>query len=106
MTLTDMKLPKRSEKELKACEPSLGSREQWPYGLQLRFDNEQIKKMASLKELEVGDEVYVEAKGTVTMVRRSDRQNEKPDQTLEIQIKKIGIENKDSQKKQIKELTR
>lgn len=106
MPLVDMKLPKQpKEKPLTNQSVSLGQ-DQYPYGLQLRFDREQISKLSALKDLDVGDEVFIEAKGTVTMVRMSERQDEKPDQSIEIQLKKVAVENQDSQKKQIKEMVK
>ena len=106
MPLVDMKLPKQpKEKPLTDQSVSLGQ-DKYPYGLQLRFGSEQISKLSALKDLDVGDEVFIEAKGAVTMVRMSERQGEKPDQSIEIQLKKVAIENQDSQKKQIKEMVK
>lgn len=107
MNIVDMKLPKKSEKELKAaCEPVCGNESRWPYGLQLTFNKEQIAKLKALVVAKVGDQVSIEAIGTVTAVRSSERQKGSADHTVEVQLERVGVEYKKEkeQEKQIKEL--
>ena len=95
MNLIDMKLPKKTEKELKTdCIPSVGSQDRWPYGLQLRFEPEQLDKMPILKEYKVGDKVIISAEASVTEVRMSEVQDKKARHTMELQIEKIACESK------------
>jgi len=109
MKLIDMKLPKKTESELKdCCAPcSSGQQDRWPYGLQLRFETEQVEKMPSLKDYKVGDKIIVSAEATVTEVRMSETQSKDKDKqtryTVELQIQQIGCEPKS--KKPVKEMS-
>jgi hypothetical protein len=91
-----MKLPKKTKEELKAdmMPISMADQDRWPYGLQIRFEKEQIDKMPSLKGLKVGDTVNIEALGTVTAVRMSERQKGEPSHSVEIQIEKVDVQGK------------
>lgn len=81
-----MKLPKKKTEDIeKCCEP-------WPYGLQLRFEKEQVDVIPSLEDYEVGEKVMITAEATVTSVRISERQNQDIDHTIEMQIEKISCE--------------
>lgn len=96
MDLIDVKLPppKKEEEAKMACEPCI-SREQWPYGLQLRFENEQVKLIPSLTEYKLGDKVIVMAEARVTDIRSNERYRDgkaQTDQTVEMQIEKINCE--------------
>ena len=108
MNLVNMKLPKKSEKELKtSCEPcGIGGQDRWPYGLQISFDKEQVSKLKTLGTLKVGDKVNVEATGTVTSIRISERQDSGKDHRVEIQLEEVGVEAdaKQKQKKEVEEL--
>jgi aspartyl-tRNA synthetase len=92
MKLIDMKLPKKTKKELEAI-PSvkMDERDRWPYGLQLRFEKEQISKMPELERLKVGNVVNISGIGKVVGVRMSERQKGENDHTIEVQIEKIGV---------------
>lgn len=90
MKLTNMKLPKKSEKELRA-ENSIGmDQPKYPYGLKLNFGNEEFKKMPNLSKLKKGEQVQIIARGSVVETREIDRQRGK-DQGCEIQIEDIAI---------------
>jgi hypothetical protein len=91
--LIDMKLPKKTTKELKSeCAPMrAGEQDRWPYGLQLRFEKEQVEKIQSLKGLVVGQKVNVAAIGCVTSVRQSERQGGGKDHSIEIQIEQANV---------------
>ncbi|RPI84291.1 MAG: hypothetical protein EHM41_13785 [Chloroflexi bacterium] len=94
MDMVDMKMPVKTTEEMeKTCAPCLaGSSERWPYGLVLRFEKEQIDKLPSLTNYEVGDKVMVTAEATVTAIRISERQDGESDHSVELQIKKIACE--------------
>ncbi len=90
--LIDMKLPKRSKEEVKECDaPSMPNKEQYPYGLKLSFECEQVEKIPSLKSYNVGDVVKITSLGEVISVRISERQNNKTDHTVEVQLQKVSI---------------
>ena len=95
MALTSMKLKKKSKVELKKLmEPTMGyeGQDEWPYGLQLCFEKEEIEKLPSLKKLKVGDSVKVSAEGNVMSVRISERQDGSDDHSVEIQLKEVDVE--------------
>ena len=95
MDMIDMKLPKKSKAELKKDCGMVGpstDQEQWPYGLQIRFEKEQIDKIPSLATHKVGDRIRVEAEAVVTAIRISERQSGKEDHSLELQIEKVACE--------------
>lgn len=70
----------------------------YPYGLELRLDTQQIDKLG-LKGVMVGDECVIEARGIVTMYREDATSGSKPDCTAEIQITDLGISEAPSQKR-------
>ena len=96
MTLTDMKLLKRNKEELKKEMPSVEiERDRWPYGLQLRFESEQVNKLPYLKNMKIGEKVSVSGIGEVTSIRMNEKKGGKEDYTVEVQIQKIGCEGMD-----------
>ena len=96
MKITDVKLPKKTTAEAKTdCQPvGYEDREQWPYGLQIRFEKEQIAKMPEVAKLKVGDTVSVSGIGKVISVRMSERRGGKDDHSVEIQIEQVGVSSK------------
>ncbi|MFA6358687.1 MAG: capsid staple protein [Candidatus Omnitrophota bacterium] len=94
MELVDVKLPKRTKAELKKdCAPySIDDGDKWPYGLQLRFDKDQLDKIPSLTLYKVGDRIIIQAEARVTEVRSTERQNGEDSRSMEMQIEKINCE--------------
>lgn len=95
--LVDMKIPKKTEKELKKentpCGPGYENGDRYPYGLELRFENDQFDKIPALKEFKVGDKVMISAEACITACRESERQGGEKNRSCEIQIEKINIES-------------
>jgi ribosomal protein L21E len=93
MELVDMKLPKRTKEELKKefgpCTID-GGQEEYPWGLQLRFETEQIAKIPSLTDYKVGDKVSIQAEAVITSIQMSERQGGKESHTVEMQIHQIS----------------
>jgi len=71
----------------------------YPYGLQLRLDTQQIDKLG-LKGVMVGDECVIEGKGVVTMYREEATNGSKPECTAEIQITDLGVAESSGQRQQ------
>jgi len=96
MKLVSMKLPKKSKKEMKdECSPvGYGDNDQWPYGLQIRFETEQLKTLPEILKKKVGDKCIIYAEATVTATRESERQSGKKEQNVELQIEKIQLKSK------------
>jgi hypothetical protein len=88
--LTDMKLPKKSKKELEAKYSITADQPKYPYGLKLSFSNDEFEKIPTLAKLKKGEAVTITARATVTETREVDRQSGK-DQSCEIQIEQIAI---------------
>ena len=90
MKLIDMKLPKKSKKEMEGEMPAPVPMDQpeYPYGLTLRFDKEQVEKLSSLDNIESGETVYIQARGYVkaVMTGKGRVRNQ-----VEIQLEKISI---------------
>ncbi len=100
MSLTDMKLKKKSKAELKATEGSLGY-EKWPYGLEVTFEKEQIDKLPVIKTFKVGDTVNLSGIGTITRINTSEQQQEKDNYSVGLQLKKVNVHKK----KKLEEMT-
>jgi len=99
--LIDMKLPPKSKKELKEfMEPP---QEEWPYGLRLCLEKEQIDKIPIVADMKMGDRVSVQAEGSITSMSMSERKGKEDYHTVEIQIEKIAIEP--TEKKKPEEMT-
>ena len=94
MKLIDMKLPKKSKKEMEGEMPAPVPMDQpeYPYGLTLRFDKEQVEKLSSLDNIESGETVYIQARGYVKAVMTEDMHGKgRVRNQVEIQLQKIGI---------------
>lgn len=96
MNLVDLKLPKKSEKELKKVMTM--DQPRYPYGFQLRFDSEQVKKLPQLEKVKIGEKVTIQGVGEVVEVRKVDRQKEDNQFSVEIQLKQIGVEGSSPKK--------
>lgn len=95
MELIDLELPKKTKKELKAdMVPSpIGSEgPKYPYGLQLRFEAEQIAKLPRLEKVKIGEDLTIQAIGEVTEIRMNEQKEGKKKYTVEIQLKKVAIQ--------------
>jgi hypothetical protein len=110
MDLTDVKLPKLTQKELETKDQpcDCDSKDKWPYGLRLNFENEQFKQIPSLDKYEVGDKVIIIAEAKVISKRKSENQDNVSN-GLEMQIEKIACSLKPTKKPEemnIKEYTK
>jgi hypothetical protein len=96
MNLVDLKLHKKTEKELKKTmevdQPS------YPYGFRLSFDAEQIKKLPQLEKVKFGEKVTIQAVGEVMEIRKIDRQKDNSQFSVEIQLKQIGVQGSSPKK--------
>lgn len=90
MNLVDLKLPKKTKKELNQGMEI--DQPKYPYGFQLRFDPEQIKKLPQLEKVKIGEKVTIQGIGEVIEVRKVERQKEDGQFSVEIQLKQIGVE--------------
>ena len=95
MELKDLKIPKKTKKELKETNAAMTvESEKYPYGMRLTFDTELMVKFPELEKVKAGDKVNFSGIGEVIMVRKVDRQGDnKQDYSTEIQIQKLGVES-------------
>lgn len=92
MKLTSMKVKKQDAEKMPAAIGPMDSGEQYPYGLRIRLENEQLDKLG-IKELPaVGEYVSIEAECCVISTAQNDRNGGEPRRTLELQIEKIGCD--------------
>jgi hypothetical protein len=95
--LTSMKLEKKKKKEsdIKTpCATSSSSEPEFPYGLKITLEKEQIDKLGGL-DVDVGNPVGIQAAGKVTSVRKENYKDYngkvQKRQTVEIQIVAIDV---------------
>ena len=62
--MVDMKMSKEEAKE--QCSPSMDESPRYPYGLSITLDDDALGKLAIGDSINVGDEVLITAKATVT----------------------------------------
>ena len=93
MKLIDMAIPKKTKAELKKMDQPVyeGEGNRYPYGLQLRFEKEEIDKISALKNVEAGAKVNITAVGKVTEVRVTDSEKGNNRHSVEIQIHSVDI---------------
>lgn len=89
MNLIDLRLPKKSKKEL--SKTMVMDQPKFPYGFQLRFDSEQVEKFPQLKDVKKGAKFLVKGVGEVTGWDKSDRQGGKENYSVEIQLQKVAL---------------
>ncbi|HZF28702.1 MAG TPA: hypothetical protein VE907_06275 [Gammaproteobacteria bacterium] len=97
MKLTSMKVKKRDkEKTLGMMSPSaVGDGDQYPYGLRIRLENEQLDKLGFKDMPKVGDYLTIEAECCVISTSQNTNQGGDERRNLELQIEKIGCEEDD-----------
>ena len=103
MKFVDMKFTKeelkKRDKDNKVTEvPSMGEREIFPYGLELRLDEDAIKKLGiNVKSFAAGDVVQIGGIAKVQEIRDVDRISGSR-QSMELQVTSIGVEKKTKDK--------
>lgn len=103
--MMDMMMPKRNTKEGKM--PVMPEKqEQYPYGLKLHLENDQIKKLPGLVDVNVGDMVDLHAVGKVTTLTSEDAVKDGKKfihRTMCIQIQKLAIGDESQREKEFAE---
>lgn len=88
--LVSMKLSKADQKE--EMSPISATTPQFPYGLCLRLDGDELDKLGITALPSVGDEFRINASGCVTSVAELNRADAES-RNVEIQITMLGLEN-------------
>lgn len=94
MKMADLKLPKRTEDELKGIPEKAIERERWPYGMRLTFESEQVDKIPYLEKVKVGQKLMIEGIGEVTSIRMNEEKDGKKKYSVEVQLHEVGCEGK------------
>ena len=92
MALTSMKLTKADQEKPKndVCSPC-GDMSDYPYGLEVRLDKRALKKLGLTDLPDVGTEMTLTAKVTVTMASERDSRGGK-DRDLSLQITSMSLD--------------
>jgi hypothetical protein len=93
MKMVDVKLPKKTRKEMMGTMPAIEEGDRWPYGLRLHFETEQVDKLPHLKDMKIGQKVTVQGIGEVTEIRMSEQKEGKESWTVEVQLHEVGCES-------------
>ena len=86
--MADMRMKTSDKKKSMMAEPM---REDYPYGLRISLNHEQIEKIKNCKNLNAGDTVHIVCEGTVSSKEVRDREKEGEKHSMDIQIKKISL---------------
>jgi len=93
MALVDLKIPKKTQNEMKEPMGIDSGRDQYPYGTRLEFNKSEVDKIKILQTIQAGAMVEIKAKAKVTSVRTDDTEKGRKPHNVEIQIHKIDITN-------------
>lgn len=93
MKLCDMKYSKKekAEQESPKLATSVGGSD-YPYGLSLSLDTEQLKKLGISSMPKIGKIMQLKAVAVVTSVSQSDSQGGGVSRRMELQLQKLGLE--------------
>lgn len=93
--MMDLKVPKKTtQAQINAVEVGDYEEPDYPYGLKLRFETEQIEQMPALKVFKDGNKITLSAEGTVVM-SRTESKGGKEERCLEIQLEKVACAPKE-----------
>jgi len=96
--MPDLKSMKLDKSEKECCEPS-SDKQEYPWGLTIRLDNESLKKLGITDLPGVGEEMFLSAKVEVTEVSEHSRADGKePMKGVSLQITDMGLEGANTDK--------
>ncbi len=91
--MIDLKLSKKDKKDREKELAPVPIGEEYPYGTQLHFEDETIKKIPALQDIKAGTMVNIKAVGKVLEVRVTDKEKGKNYESVQIQLQKIDFGN-------------
>ena len=97
MKLASMKLKRQDKEKMPAAIGPMDAGEQYPYGLRIRLENEQLDKLGFDELPKVGEYITLEAECCVISTSQNDRNGGEPRKTLELQIEKLVCEEDDDE---------
>lgn len=92
MNLVDMKRPKKSTKEMQRLPTVTDSNEQYPYGLRLTLEKEELGKLGlKVGDFDIGIVCSIQCEGEIVSLRESVGRAGEESGTVEIQIVKMTV---------------
>ena len=94
MKLTSMKLAPKKKEDTgdKCCAPvCCDDKDEFPYGLQINLETEQIKKLGGMADFDIDDKITIQATGSIIQIEKEKRQGGKDRNTVRIQIEAIAL---------------
>lgn len=90
MELKNMELPKiKNEEKIECCSPE---RPRYPWGLNIRLENEVIERLGIEDMPEVGEEIMIVAKAKVESVSVHENSDKTKNRSISIQITDMAVE--------------
>lgn len=89
--LVSMKLPPREKSDAEVMYPSAGSSPEYPWGLCLTLEEDQLKALGITKMPEVGSTIPIVARATVSSVSEYESQENGERRSLSLQITDLGL---------------
>lgn len=100
--MIDLKLSKKEKKDRNSqTTGTLSDTNNYPYGIELHFETEQIKKLG-LEDMTAGQIAMVHAKAKVTRVNVTDKGKDDKIRTIDIQLQGMEIMSEDNDKKKMR----
>lgn len=94
MKMADMKMSKKSAKETMAGGSPVSEGEEYPYGLRITLDEDQVKKIPNVMDYNPDTVVHIMAIGKVIKSESIDTSGGKSRRSVSIQITELGCERK------------
>ena len=87
--------PKKGENQGVEVPEPVGYYEKYSYGLRITLQSEELEKLGlKASSFKIGEACTISCEGEIISIRESEGMDQKPDRSVEIQIKKLTIENK------------
>lgn len=91
MKMASMKLPKRPKEKMGDMPVGMNEREEYPYGLRLSLNEDQIKNLDGLFDMDVEAGGMMQAKFKIVDKRSHEMKGGKTERSMEIQITDLGV---------------
>lgn len=97
MKITSMKLPKaKKSSEVAPSTISVDGGDEYPYGLRISLNEDQIKKLEGLFDVDVNGKVMLHAEAYISSKESREQKGGKPERSMSIQITGISCNTVDT----------
>jgi len=104
MKMIDLKMPKMSQPE-PATAPVEKEGPNYPYGMRLTFEDDQVEQVPGMEKYKGGDRVKIVGLGEVVDIRTHEGKDKKLQYTVEVQLLKVGCDSMEGYDQAWKEST-